>query len=86
MPIIDFNAQHSPMGAFMSFTCGHFGAGGGIGMEIGRPADQNLSVGVKHGDRRSVAPIVCLPFTHGSAAATGNAATGNAPKSNQDRI
>ena len=25
---INFNAQHSPMGAFMSFTCGHFGTRG----------------------------------------------------------
>jgi hypothetical protein len=59
---INFNAQHSPMGAFMSFTCGHHGSGGGIGVEIGRPANQNLFIGIKHGDRASAAPIVCLPF------------------------
>ncbi|MBC8105504.1 MAG: hypothetical protein H7Z14_02850, partial [Anaerolineae bacterium] len=59
---INFNAQHSPMGAFMSFTCGHFGTGGGIGVEIGRPANQNLFIGVKRGDRKSRESIKCLPF------------------------
>src|SRR6266550_2622846 len=64
---INFNAQHSPAGAFMSFTCGHFGSGGGIGMEIGKPANQNIYVGVKHGDRRSPLPIRCLPFVRRSS-------------------
>src|SRR5688572_8396318 len=66
---INFNAQHSPMGAFMSFTCGNFGAGGGIGLEVGRPPEQNLFVGVKQGDRHSKNPIVCLPFTQGASPA-----------------
>ena len=59
---INFNAQHSPAGAFMSFTCGHFGTGGGIGIEIGRPAAHDLFVGVKRGGRRAPGPIRCLPF------------------------
>ena len=59
---INFNAQHSPMGAFMSFTCGHFNTRGGIGIEIGKPAEQNIYVGVKDGDRKSPSPIHCLPF------------------------
>ena len=63
---INFNAQHSPMGAFMSFTCGQFGAGGGIGVEIGKPAGQNLYIGVKDGDRSSAAPLKCLPFYRAS--------------------
>jgi len=56
----------------MSFTCGHFGSGGGIGAEIGKPAGQNLFIGVKQGDRKSQNPIRCLPFlktTAGSASA-----------------
>src|SRR3954454_6337573 len=65
---INFNAQHSPMGAFMSFTCGHFGTGGGIGVEIGRPANQNLFIGVKRGDRKSRESIKCLPFARVSNA------------------
>src|SRR5262245_66323313 len=63
---INFNAQHSPMGAFMSFTCGHVGTGGGIGVEIGRPANQNLFIGVKRGDRKSREPLRCLPFVKGA--------------------
>src|SRR6059058_4479786 len=63
---INFNAQHAPIGAFMSFTCGHFGSGGGIGLEVGRPANQNVYVGVKRGGRRSPAAIRCLPFVRGS--------------------
>ncbi len=59
---IAFNAQHSPMGAFFSFTCGHFGTPGGLGSQIGRPANQDLYIGVKEGDRKSGAPLKCLPF------------------------
>lgn len=59
---INFNAQHAPMGAFMSFTCGNFGAGGGIGVEIGKPASQNLFIGVKQGEASSSEVIRCLPF------------------------
>src|SRR5208282_6443379 len=57
-----FNAQHSPMGAFMSFTCGNFGTRGGVGLQIGQPANQDIYIGVKDGDRRSSAPPRCLPF------------------------
>src|SRR4051812_2887715 len=59
---INFNAQHSPMGAFMSFTCGHHGTRGGIGVQIGKPANQDLYIGVKEGDRFADAPLKCLPF------------------------
>jgi hypothetical protein len=63
---ISFNAQHSPMGAWMSFTCGNFGTRGGIGLQVGRPADQDLYIGVKHGDRHSDAPLRVLPFYEGA--------------------
>jgi hypothetical protein len=63
---INFNAQHSPMGAFMSFTCGHFGSRGGIGVEIGAPANQDLYIGVKEGGRYSDQPLKCLPFYRGA--------------------
>ncbi len=59
---VNFNAQHSPMGAFMSFTCGNFFAGGGTGIEIGRPVDQQIYIGVKKGHRQSKEPLHCLPF------------------------
>lgn len=63
---INFNAQHSPVGAFMSFTCGHFGTRGGFGLEIGKPGDQNLYIGIKQGDRFSDAPLKVLPFFEGA--------------------
>ncbi len=59
---LGFNAQHSPMGAFMSFTCGNFGTRGGIGLQIGQPGDQEVFIGFKDGDRHSDATLKCLPF------------------------
>ena len=59
---LSFNAQHSPMGAFMSFTCGNFGTRGGIGLQIGQPGDQEVFIGFKEGDRYSDATLKCLPF------------------------
>ncbi|ANE45942.1 beta-xylosidase [Paenibacillus swuensis] len=44
---IFFNAHHSPIGAFASLTLGYPGAKGGLGLELGKPADQNLFIGVK---------------------------------------
>ena len=64
---ITFNAQHSPMGAFMSFTCGNVGTRGGIGLQIGQPADQEVFIGVIDGDRYSDATLKCLPFYVGAA-------------------
>jgi xylan 1,4-beta-xylosidase len=64
---IGFNAQHSPMGAFMSFTCGNPGTKGGIGLQIGQPADQEVFIGVIDGDRYAEAPLKCLPFYIGAA-------------------
>jgi hypothetical protein len=64
---ISFNAQHSPAGAFFSFTCGLFGSRGGFGLELGRPGDQNLYIGVKEGDRLCASPLRVLPFYEGSA-------------------
>ena len=59
---IAFNAHHSPMGAFFSFTCGHFSTPGGLGSRrsLG-PANQDLFIGVKDGDRRSTEPLLPLP-------------------------
>ena len=40
-----FNAHHSPIGAFASFTLGFPGKNGGLGLELGRPAEQNVYIG-----------------------------------------
>jgi hypothetical protein len=63
---IGFNAQHSPMGAFFSFTCGMPGVRGGIAAELGKPAEQDLYIGVKDGRLASKAPLRCLPFYKGA--------------------
>ena len=44
---IFFNAHHSPMGAFASFTLGCRGAKGGLGLELSKPADQNIFIGLE---------------------------------------
>jgi hypothetical protein len=54
---IHFNTQHSPIGAFASFTLGAKGAKGGLGLELGKPADQNVFIGIADGES-----ITCLPF------------------------
>ena len=59
---ISFNAQHSPMGAFMTFACGHFGTRGGIAAQIGKPANQDLFIGIADGSRFDSAPLKCLPL------------------------
>lgn len=61
---ISFNAQHSPLGAFFSFTCGQFGSKGGFGLQIGKPGDQDLYIGVREAD----GPVKCLPFFAGANA------------------
>ena len=63
---VGFNAQHAPMGAFMSFTCGNFGTRGGFGLQIGQPGDQDLFVGFKDGDRHADSTLHCLPFNTAS--------------------
>ncbi|MFT3787615.1 MAG: glycoside hydrolase family 52 protein [Tepidisphaeraceae bacterium] len=66
----NFNAQHSPLGAFMSFTCGHHGSKGGFGLQIGRPGSQEVYVGVKDGGRFERATLRCLPFFSAAQSST----------------
>ena len=63
---LSFNVQHSPMGAFMSFTCGNFGTRGGVGLQIGQPGDQEVFVAIKDGDRYSDSALKSLPFFVGA--------------------
>ncbi|KAI8576380.1 hypothetical protein K450DRAFT_283475 [Umbelopsis ramanniana AG] len=57
---IFFNAQHSPIGAFASFTLGERGAKGGFGHEIGKPADQNVYIGLESATEEGTFDM--LPF------------------------
>ncbi len=56
---IFFNAHHSPIGAFSSFTLGFKGSSGGLGIELGRPANQNIFIGV---EARDGSQYEALPF------------------------
>lgn len=60
---IFFNAFHSPLGAHASFTLGCAGAKGGFGLELGKPADQNVYIGV---ETRKGGTYEALPFFEGS--------------------
>ncbi|WP_407944608.1 glycoside hydrolase family 52 protein [Paenibacillus swuensis] len=42
-----YNAHHSPIGAFASFTLGFPGAKGGINQEMRGPANQNVYIGIE---------------------------------------
>jgi hypothetical protein len=42
-----FNAHHAPIGAFASFTLGFPGNKGGLGLELGGPANQNIYIGAE---------------------------------------
>nr|ABV46494.1 beta-xylosidase [Paenibacillus sp. DG-22] len=54
-----FNAHHSPIGAFASFTLGFPGPGGGFDLELGRSPKQNVYIGLEREDGSS---YDTLPF------------------------
>jgi hypothetical protein len=47
---IFFNAHHSPIGDFASFTLGFKGSNGGFGLELGKPANQDVYIGLESND------------------------------------
>ncbi len=57
LPSIDFHAHHSPLGAWMTFTCGRHGAGGGLASLEPKPLAQELIIGVQSGTTMDVLPI-----------------------------
>jgi hypothetical protein len=61
-----FNAHHSPMGAFASFTLGHPGSTGGFGLELGRPAEHPVFIGAE--SREDPNRFEALPFLDVQAA------------------
>ncbi|MGW5329699.1 glycoside hydrolase family 52 protein [Streptomyces sp. NPDC004014] len=54
------NVQHSPMGAHASFTLGHPGPHGGLGLGLAGPAGQNVYVAVE--DAPGAGTYQALPF------------------------
>jgi len=61
---VPFNAHHSPTGAFASFTLGQPGARGGLGLELGGPADENIFIGLQSRDGKK---YQALPFFAGAS-------------------
>ncbi|AKS39172.1 beta-xylosidase [Anoxybacillus gonensis] len=55
-----FNAHHSPVGAFASFTLGFPGKSGGLDLELARPPRQNVFIGVESLEQSNVYDV--LPF------------------------
>lgn len=64
MKQIFFNAHHSPVGAFASFTLGFPGASGGLGLELGGPAKESVFIGAQ---RANGDGYEALPFFESSA-------------------
>jgi len=56
---IFFNAHHSPIGAFATFTLGYKGASGGLGLELGGPANQNITIAL---EQETAGHFEALPF------------------------
>lgn len=55
-----FNAHHSPIGSFSSFTLGFPGSGGGLDLELGRSPKKSVYVGVESSEKEGV--YDALPF------------------------
>ncbi|WP_078382820.1 glycoside hydrolase family 52 protein [Sutcliffiella halmapala] len=55
-----FNAHHSPIGAFSSFTLGFPGSGGGLDLELGRSPRKNVYIGVESRGKEGI--YEALPF------------------------
>jgi len=60
-----YNSQHSPVGAFASFTLGFKGASGGLGVGLSGPACQNVYIGAESADHPRT--FSALPFYNDSA-------------------
>lgn len=56
---IFFNAFHSPLGAHSSFTLGCKGKSGGLGLEMGTPACENVYIGLQNRNDKNYS---ALPF------------------------
>ena len=60
---IFYNAFHSPIGAHSSFTLGCRGRNGGLGLELGGPADENIYIGL---ETKKGGQFEALPFYAGT--------------------
>ena len=72
LPTHDFHAQHSPFGAFASFTMGRVGQGGGFGLELGGPARQDIYLALARPGEK----VMALPFFANTTGDEAKAYTG----------
>jgi hypothetical protein len=79
-----YNAHHSPIGAFATFTLGFPGPKGGLGVELGGPADENIFIGVEAAEGGG---YEALPFfaTSADAAKRYDVAGNEAPRQGRVR-
>ncbi len=80
---IFFNAHHSPVGAFASFTLGFPGAKGGLGLELGGPANESVFVGL---EKASGKGYEALPFFASSADSAKRYDVGSDAQLKQGRV
>jgi hypothetical protein len=71
---IFYNAHHSPIGAFASFTFGFKGGKGGLGLELDKPADENIYLGL---EKREEDQYEAFPFFGDAAEDLERFAVGN---------
>ncbi len=75
------NVQHSPMGAHASFTLGHPGPHGGLGLGLAGPAGQNVYIAVE--EAPAAAPTAgcrSSPSTRTTSSPASRAARRAAPR------
>src|SRR5258708_14038405 len=79
-PPDSYHTQHSPFGAFASFTVGLVNAPGGFGQSLRGPAKQNVYVGFRVGpeEKWQLLPFFTPPKSNESAF-TGEAVSSHAP-------
>ncbi len=70
IPKTFFNAHHAPIGAFATFTFGSKGSTGGLGIELGGPANESIYIGVEERDRPG--KYRALPFFATSSDSTAD--------------
>lgn len=81
-----YHSQHSPLGAFASFTIGLPMSRGGFGQSLPGPADQNVYVGFRHVNSGIEAGRwTLLPFFQPKEGAAAAAFTGEATASSSQR-
>ncbi|MEC0090460.1 glycoside hydrolase family 52 protein [Paenibacillus macquariensis] len=77
-----FNAHHSPIGAFASFTLGFPNAGGGFDLELGRSPKQNVFIGLEKEDGTG---YDTLPFHNTEESEEGKRYDMDNPDPNQNK-